>query len=165
MDHHARIGQAVALALLLHIGVSPVFAQQSEPIQVTSGIQYQLGPMSKVNPCSSNCLHRPPGVLFFSKTITSCPSFARYAAHERLEKPVPITAIFDIAGYTYGPLLGLYTFGLYTRRQVRDRFVPVICVVAPLLTYIISANSAASFCASASARSRRISSSSLWKST
>jgi Na+/proline symporter len=56
-----------------------------------------------------------------------------------------IATVLQVAGYTYGPLLGLYTFGLYTRRQVRDRFVPVICVVAPLLTYIISANSAAWF--------------------
>ena len=52
-----------------------------------------------------------------------------------------VTAVFTVAGYTYGPLLGLYTFGLYTKRAVRDRFVPLICVVAPLLTYIISYNS------------------------
>ncbi|GAA4444189.1 sodium:solute symporter [Pontibacter saemangeumensis] len=52
-----------------------------------------------------------------------------------------VTAVFKVAGYTYGPLLGLYSFGLYTRRAVRDRFVPLICVVAPLLTYIISYNS------------------------
>ncbi|MBF8964183.1 sodium:solute symporter [Pontibacter sp. FD36] len=52
-----------------------------------------------------------------------------------------ISTLLQVAGYTYGPLLGLYTFGLYTSRQVRDRFVPAICLVAPLLTYIISANS------------------------
>lgn len=52
-----------------------------------------------------------------------------------------ITAVFTVAGYTYGPLLGLYFFGLYTKRVVRDRFVPVICVVAPILTFIISYNS------------------------
>ncbi|MDX5481313.1 MAG: sodium:solute symporter [Hymenobacteraceae bacterium] len=52
-----------------------------------------------------------------------------------------ITALFLVAGYTYGPLLGLYSFGLYTRRALRDRLVPVICAVAPLLTYIISYNS------------------------
>ncbi|WP_299702483.1 sodium:solute symporter [uncultured Pontibacter sp.] len=52
-----------------------------------------------------------------------------------------ISTLLQVAGYTYGPLLGLYTFGLYTRRQVRDRFVPAICLVAPMLTYLISANS------------------------
>lgn len=48
-----------------------------------------------------------------------------------------INLIFKIAGYTYGPLLGLFTFGLFTRLNLRDRFVPAVCVAAPLLTFII----------------------------
>ncbi|TAE38903.1 MAG: sodium:solute symporter [Runella slithyformis] len=52
-----------------------------------------------------------------------------------------VTAVFDIAGYTYGPLLGLFAFGLYTSRQVRDRFVPFVCVLGPLLTYVLNQNS------------------------
>ena len=56
-----------------------------------------------------------------------------------------ITAVFDIAGYTYGPLLGLYAFGLFNRRPVMDRFVPWICLASPVLTYIVNENSAAWF--------------------
>lgn len=56
-----------------------------------------------------------------------------------------IATVLQVAGYTYGPLLGLYSFGLFTRRQLRDRHVPAICVAAPVLTYIISVNSAAWF--------------------
>jgi SSS family transporter len=56
-----------------------------------------------------------------------------------------ITAVFDIAGYTYGPLLGLYTFGIFSNRPVVDRFVPWICLASPVLTYIINQNSAAWF--------------------
>lgn len=56
-----------------------------------------------------------------------------------------IATVLQVAGYTYGPLLGLYSFGLFTRLQLRDRFVPAICLAAPVLTYIISANSAAWF--------------------
>ncbi|MBC5773821.1 sodium:solute symporter [Pontibacter sp. KCTC 32443] len=62
-------------------------------------------------------------------------------AFEILNSESVITAVFKVAGYTYGPLLGLYTFGLYTKRAVRDKFVPAICIIAPILTYIISANS------------------------
>ena len=62
-------------------------------------------------------------------------------AFHRLNSESVITAVFKVAGYTYGPLLGLYTFGLYTKRAIRDKYVPVICVVAPILTYIISYNS------------------------
>ncbi len=56
-----------------------------------------------------------------------------------------ITAIFDIAGYTYGPLLGLFAFGLYTKRSVRDHWTPIVCVAAPIITYILNQNSEAWF--------------------
>ncbi|GAB4033595.1 sodium:solute symporter [Spirosoma gilvum] len=56
-----------------------------------------------------------------------------------------ITAVFDIAGYTYGPLLGLYAFGIFSKRPVIDGFVPFICLASPVLTYIINENSAAWF--------------------
>ena len=52
-----------------------------------------------------------------------------------------VTAVFKIAGYTYGPLLGLYAFGLFSKRQVRDNLVPVICILSPILTYIANVNS------------------------
>jgi Na+/proline symporter len=49
-----------------------------------------------------------------------------------------ISAIFRVAGYTYGPLLGLYAFGLFTRLQVRDRLVPLLAILSPVLTYLLS---------------------------
>lgn len=52
-----------------------------------------------------------------------------------------INSVFIIAGYTYGPLLGLYSFGLFTKLQTNDRWVPAIAVIAPLLTFVISSNS------------------------
>lgn len=53
-----------------------------------------------------------------------------------------IDKLFTIAGYTYGPLLGFYSFGLFTKFQVKDRWVPYIAVASPVLCYILSANSA-----------------------
>ena len=53
----------------------------------------------------------------------------------QLNSQAMIRTIFDLAGYTYGPLLGLYAFGLYTKRPVRDKVVPFICLLSPLLTY------------------------------
>ena len=49
-----------------------------------------------------------------------------------------IAKIFTFAGYTYGPLLGLYAFGLFTKLNVKDRAVPFICLLAPVATYFIS---------------------------
>ena len=54
-----------------------------------------------------------------------------------------INKIFTIAGYTYGPLLGLYGFGLFTRRNARDKWVPVVAILSPILSYFISINSEA----------------------
>ncbi|MCX6223798.1 MAG: sodium:solute symporter, partial [Bacteroidia bacterium] len=48
-----------------------------------------------------------------------------------------IDTIFTIAGYTYGPLLGLYAFGMFTRYPIHDRLVPVVVVMAPVLTFLI----------------------------
>lgn len=52
-----------------------------------------------------------------------------------------INSVFIIAGYTYGPLLGLYAFGLFTKWQVKDKWVPLLAVSAPVLTFLISQNS------------------------
>jgi len=49
-----------------------------------------------------------------------------------------ISAIFRMAGYTYGPLLGLYAFGLFTRLQVRDRLVPILAILAPIVSFLLS---------------------------
>ena len=56
-----------------------------------------------------------------------------------------INTIFDIAGFTYGPLLGLYTFGLFTKRTVNDRWVPYIAILSPIICYVLKLNSKAWF--------------------
>ncbi len=49
-----------------------------------------------------------------------------------------VSLIFKVAGYTYGPLLGLYMLGMFTKISVRDKWVPLICIMAPVLTYLLS---------------------------
>ena len=48
-----------------------------------------------------------------------------------------IDTLFDVAGFTYGPLLGMYTFGLFTKWQVRDVWVPVVAVLSPVLSFLL----------------------------
>ena len=48
-----------------------------------------------------------------------------------------IDAVYILASYTYGPLLGLFTFGLFTRKQPCDRLVPYICIASPLICYTV----------------------------
>jgi len=49
-----------------------------------------------------------------------------------------ISTIFKVAGYTYGPLLGLYLFGIFTKIKINDAAVPYICILMPLLTYYLN---------------------------
>ena len=48
-----------------------------------------------------------------------------------------IDAIYILCSYTYGPLLGLFAYGLLTKRSVNDRYVPYICIASPILIYLI----------------------------
>jgi SSS family transporter len=52
-----------------------------------------------------------------------------------------VDAVLNVAGYTYGPLLGLFFFGIFTKFQVRDKLVPLVCILSPIISYWISSNS------------------------
>lgn len=56
-----------------------------------------------------------------------------------------IQTVYKVASYTYGPLLGMFVFGICCKAKVRDRFVPIVCLLSPLLTYILDSHSAAWF--------------------
>ncbi len=56
-----------------------------------------------------------------------------------------IGILLDIAGYTYGPLLGLFTFGIITKRILNDTLSPIVCIIAPILCYIIQLNAPSLF--------------------
>lgn len=49
-----------------------------------------------------------------------------------------INNLFTWASYTYGPLLGLYSFGLLTKRKVHDNLVPIICLLSPIICYLLN---------------------------
>jgi Na+/proline symporter len=52
-----------------------------------------------------------------------------------------VSMIFTVASYTYGPLLGLYAFGLFIKsKTVHDKLVPIVCIIAPLITFWINSN-------------------------
>jgi Na+/proline symporter len=62
-----------------------------------------------------------------------------------INKASVIKAIYDAASYTYGPLLGLFTFGFLTNRNIKDNLAPWICCASPIITYVLNANSQAWF--------------------
>ena len=62
-----------------------------------------------------------------------------------VDNPSMIGLILKLAGYTYGPLLGLFAFGMLTRRSVKDPLVPAVALAAPLLCWIVDSQQKALF--------------------
>ena len=54
-----------------------------------------------------------------------------------LATPTVIKTLFDIAGFTYGPLLGLFAYGLFFKGRPNERWVPLVCIAAPIATYFL----------------------------
>lgn len=48
-----------------------------------------------------------------------------------------ISAIFKVAGYTYGPILGLFTFGIFTSYSIKDKYVPIVVILSPAISYFL----------------------------
>ncbi|MCM1347994.1 MAG: sodium:solute symporter [Firmicutes bacterium] len=58
-------------------------------------------------------------------------------AFYRMSTDDAISAVYTLASYTYGPILGLFVYGLFTRRRLRDGLVPAVCIAAPVLSWFI----------------------------
>lgn len=71
----------------------------------------------------------------FAVLFLACVFFFRKADNGSL-----IQTLLVIAGYTYGPLLALFAFGILTKRQTNELFVPIICIAAPVICYILKTN-------------------------
>ena len=56
-----------------------------------------------------------------------------------------INAVYVLASYTYGPILGMFAFGIFMKQRVRDRYIPLVAIAAPLLCYVLQSNSEAWF--------------------
>ncbi len=67
--------------------------------------------------------------------------FAVVMLLERLGNTSVIDAVYTLASYTYGPILGLFAFGILTRRQIHDRWGGVVAIASPAVCYILQANS------------------------
>ncbi len=68
----------------------------------------------------------------FALVFLACVFIFRYIDNGSL-----IQLLLVVAGYTYGPLLALFVFGIFTKRQVRSELVPIVCIAAPVLCYIL----------------------------
>jgi len=77
-------------------------------------------------------------IRFFSHVLFSFLILLAVLAIRMVNDSSIINTLFVLAGYTYGPLLGMYSFGIFSRRLLVDHFVPFIAVLAPFLSFLIN---------------------------
>ncbi|GIS08738.1 MAG: hypothetical protein CM15mP112_08500 [Flavobacteriales bacterium] len=66
----------------------------------------------------------------------SCLLFVVIMIFNSINDDSVIKSLFTVAGYTYGPLLGMYSFGLFTQLKVNDKYVPYVAVLSPIICYL-----------------------------
>ncbi len=71
--------------------------------------------------------------------------FVTIVIFDQINDKSVVSAVFKAAGFTYGPLLGLYVFGLSNKLTIKDKWVPMICILSPFTSYILDRNAAAWF--------------------
>src|SRR5690606_11044457 len=71
--------------------------------------------------------------------------FCVIVAFNEINDSSVVNSVFKVAGFTYGPLLGLFAFGLLFKTRVRDKFVPLVCIASPIISFMLDVNSTAWF--------------------
>ena len=70
-------------------------------------------------------------------TIMACIMMAVIIFFYYLNKQDAISAVYTLASYTYGPILGLFAFGIFSRRRIAGKWIPIVCVLSPVISWII----------------------------
>ena len=64
--------------------------------------------------------------------------FVTILIFKQLNNKSVVETLFKAAGYTYGPLLGLFTMGIFSKRSLNDRWTPLVCIIAPIITFTMN---------------------------
>ena len=126
------LGIAAALFFLLGLIAAAYSSADSALTSLTTSFSIDILEIDKKeNTIVQENLRKKIHVLFSIILIIVILIFKYFIADESV-----IAKIFTFAGYTYGPLLGLYSFGLFTKFKVKDTAVPFICIFSPILTLL-----------------------------
>jgi Na+/proline symporter len=128
------LGLATAMFFLLGLIAAAYSSADSALTSLTTSFSIDILEIDKKKEKSEQVkIRKKIHILFSFILIATILIFKYFIADASV-----IAKIFTFAGYTYGPLLGLYAFGLFTKLNVKDKAVPFICLTAPILTYLIS---------------------------
>jgi len=128
------LGLAAALFFLLGLIAAAYSSADSALTSLTTSFSIDILEIDKKeDTVYQEKMRKKIHVLFSFILIATILIFKYFIADQSV-----ISKIFTFANYTYGPLLGLYAFGLFTKLKVKDKAVPFICIASPILTYFVN---------------------------
>ncbi len=128
--HH--FGLPVGIAFLLGITAAAYSSADSALTALTTSFSVDFLKIDKYDEAKKQRLKRWSHLLFSVLLILVILLF------DAINNDSIVVAVFTVAGYTYGPILGLFAFGLYSSRKVKDKWVPLVAFLAPVLCFFIS---------------------------
>ena len=128
------LGIAIAVTFILGLIAAAYSSADSALTSLTTSISIDILDIEKRYAEASQTKVRKGIHILISLVLIAVMMIFKYAI---ADKSV-INKLFEFAGYTYGPLLGLYAFGLFTKWAVKDKWIPFIAISAPILSYVIS---------------------------
>ncbi len=128
-----KLGVFVFVTFLLGLMSAAYSSADSALTSLTTSFCVDFLEMKTKDNGRVNMLKRKRVHLFISFLLVLVILMVNYLNNDNI-----ISTLFTLASYTYGPLLGLFFFGIFTKRNIYDNYVPVVVVVSPILTYLLS---------------------------
>ena len=128
-----KLGVFVFITFLLGLMSAAYSSADSALTSLTTSFCVDFLEMDTKKSNKKNVLKRKKVHIFISSLLFCIILLVHYLNDDNI-----ISTLFTLASYTYGPLLGLFFFGIFTKRNINDHYVPLVVIISPLLTYIIS---------------------------
>ena len=129
---NSGLPQFVGIIFLLGIVAAAYSSADSALTSLTTSFCIDIMDFEK-KPKSEQVVFRKKSHLFMSFIL-----FCVIMIFNLINDDSVIKSLFTVAGYTYGPLLGIFAYGLFTQHKVIDKYVPLVAVISPVICYFIN---------------------------
>jgi SSS family transporter len=127
-----HLGLAVGVAFLVGVIAAAYSSADSALASLTTTISIDFLKVEKLSEEKRNII-KTRSHIFFSFLLILVILLFRVINNQSV-----VVAVFTVAGYTYGPILGLFLFGLLTKRKVNDKWVPLVALLSPVCSFLVS---------------------------
>ena len=127
-----HLGLAVGIAFLMGITSAAYSSADSALTALTTSFSVDFLKINKYEEKQRQRIKKMVHLVFSILLVLIILAF-RAISNESV-----VIAVFTVAGYTYGPILGMFVFGIYSKRNVKDQWVPLVALISPLICFFIS---------------------------